>query len=164
MAIPDQVVGWAKAAQAQTGCSDLAAAGALAVSLPESRYNPGAIGDNGSSYGLTQLHQGGGLGDGYATSTLLDPVQNFAIAQTNIQASLDRNGGDLYAALRPWSTRDLAYGAGTDDALAALGASPGAAATSSSGMPTSIGGALAWARANPLLVGAIAAAAYLLTR
>lgn len=45
----------------------------------ESGGNASIIGDNGTSYGLFQLHQGGGLGDGYAPSQLLDPVVNSEI-------------------------------------------------------------------------------------
>lgn len=52
----------------------------------ESGGNPSAIGDNGTSYGLFQLHQGGGLGDGYAPSQLLDPVVNAEIASQSMAA------------------------------------------------------------------------------
>ncbi|MCL4531694.1 MAG: hypothetical protein M1582_00625 [Actinobacteria bacterium] len=142
--IPASAVADARAAQAQTGASDTAAALALAVAGPETgySYDPGAAGDymlDGrivpkgtpgaipTSFGYTQLHtadggDGGGLGDGYSTAQLLDPVQNFAIAMRNIQAALN-NGATPYDAIQPWSTRDTAIN-GLSDALAALGAAP----------------------------------------
>ncbi len=124
--IPASAIADARAAQAQTGASDTAAALALSVAGPESGYNPSAIGDNGTSFGFTQLHQGGGLGDGYTQDQLLDPVKNLAIAMGDIQASLN-NGATPYEAIGPWSTRDTAIG-NFDEALAALGAAPAATA------------------------------------
>ncbi|MGE5619049.1 MAG: transglycosylase SLT domain-containing protein [Sphingomonadaceae bacterium] len=126
MAIPAMAIAWAREAQAQTGASDLAAALALAIAGPESGYNPSAVGDNGSSFGLTQLHNnnlgdGGGLGNGYPESVLLHPAQNLAIAMRYIQSRLDA-GATPYEAISPWSTRDAAM-AGLPDAAAALGAS-----------------------------------------
>lgn len=46
----------------------------------ESGGDAKAMGDHGTSYGLFQLHQGGGLGDGYAPSQLLNPIVNSEIA------------------------------------------------------------------------------------
>lgn len=122
MLFPANLVTWAQQAQQATGVSLDAAAGALAVAVPESGGNPAAIGDNGTSYGLTQLHQGGGLGDGYAVADLLDPVKNLSIAMANIQTSLNA-GQTLYDALRPWSTRESAWPT-VDDARASLGSAP----------------------------------------
>ena len=125
--IPASVVADARAAQAQTGASDTAAALALAVAGPESGYNPNAVGDSGSSFGLTQLHtnangDGGGLGNGYSVSQLLDPVKNLAIAMGHIQGQLD-NGATPLESIGAWSTRNTAIGA-LNEALEALGAAP----------------------------------------
>jgi len=50
------------------------------VAFVESGYNPTAIGDNGSSFGLFQLHIGGqadnALAQGYSKQDLLDPAVN----------------------------------------------------------------------------------------
>lgn len=42
----------------------------------ESGFNPSAIGDNGTSFGILQLHIGGQAPSGVPTSALLDPVTN----------------------------------------------------------------------------------------
>lgn len=42
----------------------------------ESGFNPSAIGDNGTSFGILQLHVGGQAPSGVPTSALLDPVTN----------------------------------------------------------------------------------------
>lgn len=42
----------------------------------ESGFNPTAIGDNGTSFGILQLHEGGQAPSGVPTSALLDPVTN----------------------------------------------------------------------------------------
>ena len=52
----------------------------------ESKGNADAIGDNGTSYGLFQLHQGGGQGDGYSPAQLLDPINNSVIAALSMGA------------------------------------------------------------------------------
>jgi hypothetical protein len=122
MTIPSNVVAWAQQAQQQTGVSDLAAALALSTVGPESSFDPNAVGDNGSSFGLTQLHWGG-LGSGYSQAQLTDPVQNLSIAMLNIQASLNATGGDTSAALQPWSTRSADL-AGLAEAQSALGTAP----------------------------------------
>ncbi|WP_067929641.1 transglycosylase SLT domain-containing protein [Alicyclobacillus shizuokensis] len=53
---------------------------ALDIMAVESGGNPNAVGDNGTSFGLFQLHKGGGQGDGYSVSQLLDPLTNAEIA------------------------------------------------------------------------------------
>lgn len=42
---------------------------AVAVFTAESGLNPGAVGDTGTSFGVTQLHYGGGLGDLFTART-----------------------------------------------------------------------------------------------
>src|SRR5437879_9617571 len=102
--IPPNVAQWALQAQQQTGVSDLAAALALSTAGPESSYNPNAVGDRGTSYGLTQLHTPGGIGDGHSPVELLDPVQNLAIAMREIQRRMNLSGGDTWFALHLCST------------------------------------------------------------
>jgi hypothetical protein len=67
----------------------------------ESNWNPNALGDNGTSYGLFQLHTPGGqgdraIGDGHKPSDLFDPVLNaryampaIASAWNNLKGSFD---------------------------------------------------------------------------
>lgn len=57
---------------------------ALDIMQVESGGNPSAVGDQGTSFGLFQLHKGGGQGDGYPLSVLLDPVRNTEIAMSPI--------------------------------------------------------------------------------
>lgn len=45
----------------------------------ESSGNPSAVGDNGTSFGLLQLHTNGGQGTGYTQAQLLDPATNLKI-------------------------------------------------------------------------------------
>ena len=58
------------------------------VAFVESGYNPTAIGDNGSSFGLFQLHLGGqadtALSQGFTTQDLLDPTVNAKFAMPSI--------------------------------------------------------------------------------
>ncbi len=60
----------------------------LTIAQKESGLNAGATGDysNGSptSFGLFQLHQGGGQGDGFTQSQLLDPNLNSQIGIANM--------------------------------------------------------------------------------
>lgn len=57
---------------------------ALDIAQVESGLNPNAIGDNGTSFGLYQLHTPGGQGAGYSQSTLLNPYMNAEIAMPYI--------------------------------------------------------------------------------
>ncbi len=80
----------------------------LALAKYESVYDPGAIGDGGTSFGLLQMHQGGGLGDGHSQTDLLNPEYNLRLGAQYIRGRL-ANGASLYDALSPWSVRDLAW-------------------------------------------------------
>lgn len=56
----------------------------LCIAYAETSINPGEVGDNGTSYGLFQLHTPGGQGDvwpqyGSSPSALLDPTANCKI-------------------------------------------------------------------------------------
>ncbi|MBX6361653.1 MAG: transglycosylase SLT domain-containing protein [Acidobacterium ailaaui] len=59
----------------------------LDIAEEESGLNPSAVGDNGTSFGLFQLHKGGGQGDGYPVSALLDPLTNTTIAMRSIASA-----------------------------------------------------------------------------
>jgi hypothetical protein len=121
--IPDQVVAWGRTAQARAGASETAFLLALSVTGPESGFDPHAVGDGGTSFGLTQLHWGG-LGTGFDAATLLDPVANLSIAMRALDARLRANGGDAYDALQPWSTREAAWPIYQALAAAGVGAVP----------------------------------------
>lgn len=127
--IPTAAIAWAHQAQRQTGASDLAAALALALAGPESGYNPRAIGDGGASFGLMQFYTRGGLGDGHDPADLLDPVYNFRLGMSYIQARLNA-GATPWEALQPWSTRDAAL-ANLDLARTALSGASGESAAAS---------------------------------
>ncbi|WP_369901433.1 transglycosylase SLT domain-containing protein [Bacillus manliponensis] len=57
----------------------------LTIAEHESRFNPRAIGDNGTSFGLFQLHRGGGLAPEHLTDEQLkDPRTNAEIAMPHL--------------------------------------------------------------------------------
>jgi len=60
--------------------------GGLAVALNESGLNPTATGDNGSSYGLFQLHRGGALPSSWSAQQAYNPLQNAMYAARQIAA------------------------------------------------------------------------------
>jgi hypothetical protein len=72
---------------------------AVATMLVESRGNPHAIGDHGTSFGLFQLHRGGALGH-LSKEQAFDPVTNVTKALKEWQPNLGRyhNPGELAAA------------------------------------------------------------------
>lgn len=80
----------------------------LALAWPESRYNPGAIGDNGCSKGYLQFNQCGGLGAGHSDAELLDGPSNMRLGAQVIRGKL-ASGMSLWDALQPWSTRPTAW-------------------------------------------------------
>ena len=72
------------------------------VAFVESGYNPTAIGDHGTSFGLFQLHLGGqadtALSQGFSTQDLLDPTINakfgmpsIARAWSNLKSTFNPN-------------------------------------------------------------------------
>jgi hypothetical protein len=135
--IPGAVVAWGRAAQAASGASETALELALAVTGPESGFDPAAVGDGGTSFGLTQLHWGG-LGTGYDAATLLDPVRNLAIAMAAIDARLAASGGDAYDALQPWSTREAAWPVYRALAASGVGAGGGGGGGGGGGAATAV--------------------------
>lgn len=99
--IPAQAIRDAQAADAELWPVLLAIAG------PESSWNPGAIGDGGTSFGYLQFHQEGGLGDGHAIADLLNGPYNMQAGAQYIRGRL-ASGASLWDALQPWSTRPAA--------------------------------------------------------
>lgn len=63
---------------------------ALAMMMTESKGDPRAVGDNGSSYGLFQLHQGGELGN-LSPTQAFDPATNARVALTQLARVLQAN-------------------------------------------------------------------------
>lgn len=59
---------------------------ALDIAQEESGLNPNAIGDNGTSFGLFQLHWGG-QGTGYTAQQLLNPQTNADIGVKNLASA-----------------------------------------------------------------------------
>ena len=108
----------------------------LALARFESGYNPGAIGDNGCSYGYLQMNRCGGLGAPYSEAQLLDGPTNMRLGAQYIRGRLAA-GASLYDALSPWSVRPQAWellqdmqaqgieGAGGSGAALALGGAEG---------------------------------------
>ena len=93
---------------------------ALATASLESGFNPTAVGDGGTSYGLFQLHQGGELGN-LTPQQAFQPVTNAQVALGVIaQAQAANPGGDpgaiAAAAQRP--ADPAAYAAAVDSIYA----------------------------------------------
>jgi cell wall-associated NlpC family hydrolase len=57
-----------------------------AIAHHESNLNPGAVGDQGTSFGLFQLHQGGALPAGTPTTQATNPMWNASFAARAIKA------------------------------------------------------------------------------
>ena len=63
----------------------------LAIAEHESRLNPRSVGDNGTSFGLFQLHRGGGLAPEHLTDDeLKDPRTNAQIAMPHLMKGYKR--------------------------------------------------------------------------
>ena len=60
----------------------------LSVAQVESNFNPGAIGDQGTSFGLFQLHRGGQAPSNYSNQQLLNPATNANLAIPGIKEGL----------------------------------------------------------------------------
>ena len=90
---------------------------ALATAIKESNLNPTAIGDNGTSFGLYQVHQGGELGN-LSQQQAFDPATNADVAlsvfQQTYQGNSSLSGGNLAAAAqRPANSQ--AYASAVND-------------------------------------------------
>ena len=63
----------------------------LTIAEYESRLNPRSVGDNGTSFGLFQLHRGGGLAPDHLTDDeLKDPRTNAQIAMPHLMKGYKR--------------------------------------------------------------------------
>lgn len=63
----------------------------LTIAEHESRLNPRSVGDNGTSFGLFQLHRGGGLAPDHLTDDeLKDPRTNAQIAMPHLMKGYKR--------------------------------------------------------------------------
>ncbi len=71
---------------------------ALATALAESGLNPTAVGDQGTSFGLFQLHQGGELGS-LTPAQAFDPYINAGVALSNFASVAGSDPGLSPAAL-----------------------------------------------------------------
>ena len=73
------------------------------IAYVESGFNPNAVGDSGSSFGLFQLHIGGqadsAINQGYTTQQLLDPAINAKFALPSIASAWN----NLKASFNPGS-------------------------------------------------------------
>lgn len=95
---------------------------AFAVAWNESSLNPKAVGDDGTSFGLYQLHKGGELG-ALTEETAFDPLTNADVALAEFkavkEATPDLVGGTLAAAAqRP--AEPAAYASRVDVILQAI--------------------------------------------
>jgi hypothetical protein len=76
-----------------------------AVAQVESGFNPGAVGDNGSSYGLFQDHVGGAGGSTHGEARrYLDPRLSIAHAAQRFKGA--RSAADAYGVQRPANRED----------------------------------------------------------
>jgi hypothetical protein len=77
-----------------------------AVAYTESAYDPKAVGDNGTSFGLFQLHKGGqadaALSQGYTTQQLLDPNVNAKFAMPAMGQAWSRLSASFNANSSSW--------------------------------------------------------------
>jgi len=64
-----------------------------AIAWHESRWNPQAVGDNGTSFGLFQLHMGGELGNLTPEEVMAEPALNAFIAVSRLAAAIQANPG-----------------------------------------------------------------------
>lgn len=96
---------------------------AIATAIHESGLNPKAIGDNGTSFGLYQLHEGGELGN-MTPQQAYDPTTNATVAISHMAAVMkaqpNLQGGALAAAAqRP--ANQTAYASAINKIISSLG-------------------------------------------
>jgi soluble lytic murein transglycosylase-like protein len=80
------------------------------IAQTESSFNPNAIGDNNTSFGLFQLHVGGQAPAGVPTSQLLNPVTNASYAAPAISSAWNTLGGSFNDSLSWWEQFAVASG------------------------------------------------------
>lgn len=103
---------------------------ALAIARQESGLNPRAVGDQGTSYGLFQLHRGGELG-GHTAAWAFNPWNNARTALSQVAAVQRLHPGWSPGAIAAGAQRPAnpgAYAASINAALGASGRGAGGAA------------------------------------
>lgn len=104
---------------------------ALAIAQQESDFNPTAVGDQGASFGLYQLHQGGELGS-LTPAEAENPVTNAEVALSEVAqvaaANPDLSPGQI-AALAQRPANPSAYAAAVNANYQQLAAGQGPAAS-----------------------------------
>lgn len=79
---------------------------ALSVAMVESGLNPRAVGDNGTSFGLYQLHKGGMLTSARLTpEQAFDPETNARVAISSLAGTLKKNPGASWGVIAARSQR-----------------------------------------------------------
>lgn len=96
---------------------------ALATAYQESGFNPTAVGDNGSSFGIYQLHRGGELGTLTQTQAN-DPTRNAQVSLSVVRSVANKSPGAspgtiAAAAQRP--ANRAGYAASVDSLYSELG-------------------------------------------
>lgn len=125
---------------------------ALAVAHQESRFDPGAVGDEGAGLGLFQLHAGAAQDAGIPVQARGEPGWNIEGGVRYLRQKLDQAGGDVVQALQRYN------GGGDPQYVAHVGRwYPLHAATLGREAPPSTPGL--WQRASRFLVGTAEAAA-----
>ncbi|EJS76317.1 transglycosylase SLT domain-containing protein [Bacillus cereus] len=71
----------------------------LSIADHETKFNPKAIGDNGTSFGLFQLHRGGLAPASLSEESLMDSQINATIAISNMVKSYERG---VQKGLKDW--------------------------------------------------------------
>lgn len=113
---------------------------AIATAQVESGLDPNAIGDQGTSFGLFQLHQGGELGS-LSPQQAFDPRTNATVALTQFAQVEQQHPGADPGWIAAWAQRPAdpaGYAAKVDAALAQVdagGGTPGGAQTTGFSLP-----------------------------
>lgn len=114
---------------------------ALAIAYHESGFNVHAVGDNGSSFGLYQLHVGGELGN-HSQAWANDPYNNASTA-LRVVGQVLRQHPDLspgqVAALAQRPADQASYAAGIDGVLHQASSDPHFFAAKLAGAPSGVG-------------------------
>ena len=115
---------------------------AQAIAQQESGLNPYAVGDNGTSFGLYQLHQGGELGN-LTPQQAFNPTTNANVALGQLAATIKANPNitdpGTLAAMAQRPANPAAYAASIDGILNGSVPVGGAGSVSSGGSSFSAG-------------------------
>lgn len=99
MQVPDDILAHIRSAANKHGVDPALVA---AIVETESRFDPSAVGDEGMSYGLMQLHLQG-AGAGHTPEELLDMATNLDLGTAYLRYNLDRFQGDLRMAVSAYN-------------------------------------------------------------